>query len=100
MLDELEQLEEEYHMPHELLELILGAIAIDSKGLKSDKTTETGLLLGLGVEYAIDAHWSVKGEFDYINFGSQSIAMNGDIPYVAKIRNDQDLFKVGGNYRF
>ncbi|KAI5361163.1 Putative DDH domain, DHHA2 domain, DHHA2 domain superfamily, DHH phosphoesterase superfamily [Septoria linicola] len=34
MLDELEALPEEYHMPHELLELILGAIAIDSKGLE------------------------------------------------------------------
>jgi len=34
MLDELEQLPEEYHMPHELLELILSAIAIDSSGLE------------------------------------------------------------------
>jgi exopolyphosphatase len=34
MLDELEALPEEYHLPHELLELILSAIAIDSKGLE------------------------------------------------------------------
>ncbi|KAM3422224.1 hypothetical protein BST61_g2589 [Cercospora zeina] len=34
MLDELEALPEEYHMPHELLELILGAVAIDSSGLE------------------------------------------------------------------
>lgn len=40
MLDELEQLPEEYHMPHELLELILGAIAIDSSGLDPEKSTE------------------------------------------------------------
>jgi exopolyphosphatase len=40
MLDELENLQQEYHMPHELLELILSAIAIDSKGLTSDKTTD------------------------------------------------------------
>ncbi|KAH6654794.1 hypothetical protein BKA67DRAFT_517482 [Truncatella angustata] len=33
MLDELEALPQEYHMPHELLELILSAIAIDSGGL-------------------------------------------------------------------
>lgn len=33
MLDELEKLPEEYHLPHELLELILEAIAIDSSGL-------------------------------------------------------------------
>jgi exopolyphosphatase len=43
MLDELEELPEEYHMPHELLELILSAIAIDSKGLKdaTDADRET-----------------------------------------------------------
>lgn len=39
MLDELEQLPDEYHMPHELLELILSAIAIDSGGLE-DATKE------------------------------------------------------------
>ncbi|KAH7018582.1 uncharacterized protein B0I36DRAFT_336245 [Microdochium trichocladiopsis] len=39
MLDELEALPEEYHLPHELLELILGAIAIDSGGL-ADATDE------------------------------------------------------------
>ncbi|ETS77083.1 hypothetical protein PFICI_10957 [Pestalotiopsis fici W106-1] len=43
MLDELEKLPEEYHMPHELLELILSAIAIDSGGLSSatDADVET-----------------------------------------------------------
>lgn len=40
MLDELETLPEEYHMPHELLELILSAIAIDSGGLAGDITTK------------------------------------------------------------
>ncbi|KAJ1324632.1 exopolyphosphatase [Microdochium nivale] len=39
MLDELEALPQEYHLPHELLELILGAIAIDSGGL-GDATDE------------------------------------------------------------
>jgi len=40
MLDELEQLPEEYHLPHELLELILSAIAIDSGGLTNDVTSK------------------------------------------------------------
>jgi exopolyphosphatase len=43
MLDELEQLDHEYHMPHELLELVLSAIAIDSGGLTGDKTTKTDI---------------------------------------------------------
>lgn len=41
MLDELEALPQEYHVPHELLELILSAIAIDSGGLEADSTTDT-----------------------------------------------------------
>jgi exopolyphosphatase len=40
MLDELEALPEEYHLPHELLELILAAIAIDSGGLKDAVETD------------------------------------------------------------
>lgn len=39
MMDELEALPHEYHLPHELLEQILGAIAIDAGGLK-DATKE------------------------------------------------------------
>ena len=40
MLDELEQLSEEYHMPHELLEMALSAIAIDSDALNPSKSTD------------------------------------------------------------
>ncbi|ROW00200.1 hypothetical protein VSDG_03549 [Cytospora chrysosperma] len=43
MLDELEKLPEEYHMPHELLELVLSAIAIDSGGLTGDATVEADI---------------------------------------------------------
>lgn len=48
MLNELEILEEEYHMPHEVLELILDAIALDSDGLNKatpdDQFTASRLL--------------------------------------------------------
>ncbi|KAF2796084.1 DHH phosphoesterase [Melanomma pulvis-pyrius CBS 109.77] len=43
MLDELEKLDEEYHMPHELLELVLSAIAIDSGGLDEDSSSEADI---------------------------------------------------------
>jgi exopolyphosphatase len=43
MLDELEKLDQEYHMPHELLELILSAIAIDSGGLDEDSSSEADI---------------------------------------------------------
>ncbi|PWN32140.1 DHH phosphoesterase [Meira miltonrushii] len=48
MLNELEELPKEYHMPHEVVELILDAIALDSDGLKKgtpeDKFTSRRLL--------------------------------------------------------
>lgn len=45
MFDEREKLPEEYHLPHELLELILSAVAIDSGGLTGDKTTDADVHL-------------------------------------------------------
>jgi exopolyphosphatase len=48
MLNELEKLPEEYHMPHEVVELILDAIALDSDGLQKatpeDRFTSRRLL--------------------------------------------------------
>jgi outer membrane immunogenic protein len=63
----------------------------------------SGLLLGLGVEYAIDLHWSVKGEYDYINYGSKNIPMymvTGAYDYSPKISNYENIFKAAVNYRF
>jgi exopolyphosphatase len=40
MFDEFSKLPEEYHLPHELLELILSAIAIDSGGLADATQTD------------------------------------------------------------
>jgi outer membrane immunogenic protein len=62
----------------------------------------SGLLLGVGVEYAFDAHWSVKGEFDYINYGSKNVPLYyyGGLAYITSIRNTENIVKVGGNYRF
>jgi exopolyphosphatase len=41
MLDERSKIPQEYHLPHKLLELVLDAIAIDSKALRSEKSTDT-----------------------------------------------------------
>ena len=65
--------------------------------------TYTGLLLGLGVEYALDLHWTVKGEYDYINYGSRNVGMYygaGVLDYTPSIRNTENILKVGANYKF
>ena len=63
----------------------------------------SGLLLGLGFEYAIDLHWSVKGEYDYINYGSKQIPMYtalGGYDYTPSISNSENIVKAAVNYRF
>jgi outer membrane immunogenic protein len=67
------------------------------------KGTYTGLLLGVGIEYAIDAHWSIKGEYDYINYGSKNIQLyenNGSPAWVPGIANSENIFKTGINFRW
>jgi outer membrane immunogenic protein len=63
----------------------------------------SGLLLGLGLEYALDSHWSVKGEYDFIDYGSKNIAMYtvlGAYDYTPKISNYENIIKAAVNYRF
>jgi outer membrane immunogenic protein len=65
--------------------------------------TYTGLLLGVGLEYAIDMHWSVKGEYDYIDYGSKNIFMTQQGTtnhFTPSISNSENQFKVGVNFRW
>jgi outer membrane immunogenic protein len=67
------------------------------------RSDDSGLLIGLGLEYALDAHWSLKAEYDYINYGSKASAL-----YVAgqstgaplSFANTENIVKAGANYRF
>lgn len=74
-----------------------------------------GWMLGAGVERAVSPRWSLKAEYDYLNFGDQSLAtpISGfqsvpsadpnDLTAVASrgtdVATDAHLFKLGLNYR-
>jgi outer membrane immunogenic protein len=64
--------------------------------------THTGLLLGLGVEYALDAHWSVKGEYDCLGYPTKAAEFySAGVPFgVISFKNDENIIKAGANYRF
>jgi outer membrane autotransporter protein len=66
-----------------------------------------GWTVGTGVEWAIWNNWSIKAEYDYIDFGNKSVAINGSIlPTIANIgasfgvENTQHVnqFKAGINW--
>jgi outer membrane immunogenic protein len=81
----------------------------------SASATRTGGLLGMGVEYKFLSHWSTKLEYNFIDFGNQSVnfpitvggaalppaltaALAGGVP--ATLREYQHIIKAGVNYAF
>jgi len=58
----------------------------------------TGLLLGLGVEYAFAPNWSAKLEYDHVGYLSRNIDLG------ANGSNNQSVttntVKAGVNYKF
>jgi outer membrane immunogenic protein len=79
------------------------------------KAVHTGVVGGVGAEYALGGNWSVKAEYDYIKMLAQSFTGTGpeviNTPGFApssidnerqfgKMSQDLHLFKFGVNYHF
>jgi outer membrane immunogenic protein len=73
--------------------------------LEADKTI-WGWTVGAGVEYAITGNWSAKLEYNYMDFGTNSLGFNAAIPGGPAFAFDVDTttnihaVKFGINYRF
>jgi outer membrane immunogenic protein len=68
-------------------------------------STLTGMLIGLGLEYAFAPNWTTKFEVDYLGFPNKEIPVNyvdeGDSePYSQSVSAQKVLFKFGLNYKF
>jgi opacity protein-like surface antigen len=61
--------------------------------------TRTGWTLGFGAEFAFDAHWSAKAEYDYYGFGTRTSLASDGTTVLSSNLNVQ-LTKIGVNYRF
>ena len=69
-----------------------------------------GLMVGFGTEYALGSNWSVKAEYNYMNFGSRTPRLAGTetvagvtSPITIDSQIEQaaiHVAKVGVNYRF
>jgi outer membrane immunogenic protein len=68
--------------------------------------TRTGWTVGTGIEWAFYQNWSVKAEYDYMDFGTKNIAINGTliggVGFGPGIQDNNHInqFKAGLNYRF
>ena len=74
-------------------------------------STGAGYTLGLGAEYALTSHWSIKAEYLYMNFGSgssQSVAttylgpsaLSTDVMSATFAHEVLNVLRIGVNYRF
>jgi opacity protein-like surface antigen len=61
-----------------------------------------GWTIGAGAEWALFGGWSVKGEYDYMNFGHQNVTLTDPVfgPLSRSIKQEISEFKIGINYLF
>src|SRR5258708_25215690 len=63
-----------------------------------------GYMLGAGVEYALTPHWSVKAEYEYLDFGRQRTTLTPTTtivsPFDEDIRQRIQIAQIGVNYKF
>jgi outer membrane immunogenic protein len=70
--------------------------------------TRTGWTVGTGVEWAVWDAWSIKAEYDYMDFGNRALQLNGTafappgVPVALSPLNEQRIseFKFGVNWKF
>ncbi|HEY6903839.1 MAG TPA: outer membrane beta-barrel protein [Candidatus Acidoferrales bacterium] len=65
-----------------------------------------GLLIGIGLEYAVDNNWTVKFEYDYLGFPAKDLLFTAGcatcvpVTLTQNVSADKHIFKVGFNYLF
>src|SRR5437867_2050364 len=78
--------------------------AIPSPLDKKGGGSRTGWTAGAGMEYALWNNWAVRLEYDYLDFGSRTFAMNniasGAFAENATVRLKAHEVKLGLNYLF
>jgi outer membrane autotransporter protein len=72
--------------------------ALASVDQASVSDTRLGWTVGIGTEFALTDHWSAKGEFDWLDFGSKSLILSDGTAVNSTQRIAQG--KVGLNYKF
>jgi outer membrane immunogenic protein len=63
----------------------------------SGDKTRSGWIVGGGVEVAVGGNWSVKAEYNYMDFGKERVTLG---PLIFDIDQQIQVVKFGVNYRF
>jgi opacity protein-like surface antigen/outer membrane receptor protein involved in Fe transport len=63
-------------------------------------TTRTGWNAGAGLEYMLGSRWSAKLEYDYLDFGSNTLGFVNPFGNSATVKTAVNEVKAGVNYHF
>jgi outer membrane immunogenic protein len=75
-----------------------GGVSATASLVNEEGINRVGGVIGAGIEKAIDAHWRVKVEYLYMDFGSRTFL--GGTGFDDVIRLHDNIARVGFNYRF
>jgi outer membrane immunogenic protein len=77
-------------------------IFADCGDLYNAKETRPGWLWGVGFEYLLGPHWSMKVEYNHMHFNKRSITFTDEDNnyFTEEIHQKVDVIKAGFNYRF
>jgi opacity protein-like surface antigen len=64
----------------------------------SASTVRSGWTVGVGSEFALTDRWSIKGEFDWLDFGTKALTMSDGTIFNSTLRIAEG--KIGLNYKF
>ncbi len=87
-----------HHEASSTLTTPAGAVISTSSGSED----RTGYLVGGGVEWAFLRNWSAKLEYNYLDFGTDTVTRNTSTgeTNLRDVKLDMNVFKAGINYRF
>jgi outer membrane immunogenic protein len=70
--------------------------------LAETRDTNWGWTVGAGLEYGLTPNWSMKLEYNYLDFGTERISFNPNAgaPFERDVDQNIHLVKFGINYRF
>jgi outer membrane immunogenic protein len=77
--------------------------AFDNSAALGNNSTQTGWVAGCGIEYKISPAWSLKGEYQYIDLGSEKLSGTDALGSAVTTNNldtTMHTVRLGLNYRF
>jgi len=82
--------------------VFVGGMPINGQCSVSFTQTRLGLLLGIGAEWAFTNHWTAKVEYDYIDYGCNSLPYPSAAAAIQSfsVCDTKQIVKVGLNFYF